>query len=71
MNKRIFATMMAVVMAFASAAALAENPMTASVPSMEMAGMASITATMAMPKSLSVFILVMIFLIEIDWSIAW
>lgn len=43
MNKRIFAAMMAVVMAFASAAALAENPMTASVPSMEMAGMASIT----------------------------
>ena len=43
MNKRIFAAMMAVVMAFASAAALAENPMTASVPSVEMAGMASIT----------------------------
>ncbi|MGN0775712.1 MAG: SIMPL domain-containing protein [Candidatus Ventricola sp.] len=43
MNKRIFAAMIAVAMTFASAAALAENMMTASVPSMEMMGMTSIT----------------------------
>ena len=43
MNKRIFAAMMAVVMMFAAAAALAENPMTASVPSVDMMGRTSIT----------------------------
>lgn len=41
MNKRIFAAMIAVAMTFASAAALAENMMTASVPSMT--NMTSIT----------------------------
>ena len=43
MNKRIFAAMIAVAMTFASATVLAEAPMTASVPSMEMMGMTSIT----------------------------